>query len=111
MLLRFGIDLAKFAERFDDHRHDLSTLVDMSHFAATELNAYLHLVFMLQELFRLADFGANIFFACLGTQSDFFGLGMCVTRVLFLVLVVFEFAVIHDSANRWSLVGSDFDKV
>ena len=42
---------------------------------------------------------------------NFFGFGVSLARVLLFILVVLVFAVIHDSANRRALVGSDFNQI
>lgn len=111
MLLRLCFHFAEFAERFNHHFHDLATFLDVSHFTATEQHADLNLVFVLEELFGLPNLGADIFLTGLGPQANLFGLGMRLTRVLFLVLVVLVFAVVHDAANWRSLIRGDLHKI
>ena len=99
------------AQHFDDHLHDLAALFDVSHFAASEQHADLDLVLVLQEFFGLANLGANVFVTGLWTQANFLRLGVSLSRVFLLVLVVFEFAVIHDSANWRTFARGDLDKI
>ena len=111
MLLRTRFHFAKLAKRFDHHRHDLMAFLDVGHFTSAEQDADLHFIFVLQELFRPTDLRANVFFPGLGAKTNFLGLGMRLTSVLFLVLVVLILAVIHDSADRRSLVRRHLDKI
>ena len=60
----------------------------------------------------MLDLEINVVLTSLWSHADLFGL--CVVRValgLLFVLVVFVFAVIHDSANRRFLTRSDLDEI
>ncbi len=111
VLLWLGFNLANGAERFDDHLHHLLAFLDVGHLATTEQHADLDFVFVLEEFLGLTNLGTNVLFASLGAKTNFFRLGVRLPGVLFLVLVVLVFAVIHDSANRRTLVRGNFDEI
>jgi len=46
-----------------------------------------------------------------GTKPDFFRFGLVRLLTRLLVLLVFEFAEVHDSANRWPFVGCDLNEI
>ena len=106
-----GFDLSVFQQFLDDAVHDLPSLFNVGHFTASEDDGNLYLVLVLQEAFGLFDLKVDVVRTGLGTQTDFLGLGVVKSLALLLLLVVFVFAVIHDSANGRSLVGSDFNQI
>ena len=111
MLLWRCFHFANFAQRLDHHLHDLAAFFDVGHFTTAEQHADLHFVLVLEKFLSLPDLGADVFLTRFGPQPNFLGLGVSLTRVLFLVLVVLVFAVIHDAANRRPLIGRYFDKI
>ena len=81
-------------------------------FAAAEDDGEDDFVFLGQKLFRAVDLGHQVVVTDLGTDAEFFVLAvMRVAFVLPLLLLVLEFAEIHDSANGRLLLRRDFDKV
>ena len=111
MLFGRFLKFADFQQLFDHAEHDAATFVDMRHLAAAENHRHLNLVLVFQEAYCLLDLESNIVRSRLGPQTDLLGPGGVTVLIGFLLLVVFVFAVIHDSANRWLFVGSHLDQI
>jgi len=88
------------------------TLVDVGQFAPTEHDRHDHFVLVLEEATGLIDLELDVVVAGLRTEPDFLDLRVVdVCFVLLLLLLIFEFAEIHDSAHGRLLVGGHLDKV
>jgi len=95
-----------------DIPHDTLTFVNMSEFSAAKNDRHDHFVFVLQETLGLIHLKLDIVIPRLGTETDFFDLGVVdVCFVLFLLLLIFEFAEIHNPADRWLFVRSHLDQI
>ena len=71
-----------------------------------------HFVLVLQESTGLVHFEFDVVIARLGSNANFFDFAlMDVGLVLFLLLLVFEFAEVHDSTNGRPLIGRHFDQI
>ena len=93
--------LAILQEFFDHVFDDATSLGDVGNLATAKHDRDLHSVFMTEKLARLLDLEIDVVLARLGPQPDF--LGLRVVRMAFgllFVLLVFEFAEVHDAANR-----------
>ncbi len=81
-------------------------------FAAAEDDGEDYLVLLGQELFGAVDLGHQVVVANLGADAELFVLAVVrVAFVLPLLLLVLEFAEVHDAANGRLLLGRDFHKV
>ena len=86
--------------------------IQVGHLAALETQRELDLVAFLEELAGVVDLDHQIVVADFRPQAQLLVFAvMCVAFVLPLLLLVFEFAVIHDSANRRLFLRRDFDQV
>jgi hypothetical protein len=107
--------LLEFGDRFQFFLQALDQLVaffGVGVFAAAEDDGEDNLVFLGQELFGSVDLGHQVVVADFGADAEFFVFAVVrVTFVLPLLLLVLEFAVIHDSANGRLLLGRDFHKI
>ncbi len=86
----------------------------MLHFAVTEHNVELNLVPFLEEIFGLVHLGGLVvvinphgFDGHLLELHDMCGVGV----LLFFLLFVLRFAVIHDEADGGLFPGGDFDQI
>ena len=71
----------------------------MGHLATAEQNRNLDLVFVLEKPNRFFYFELDIVFACFGAYADLFKLRlMRLVLMSTFALLIFEFAVVHDSA-------------
>jgi hypothetical protein len=81
-------------------------------FATTEDDGEDYLVLLGQELLGAIDLGHQVVVADFGADAEFFVFAVVrVAFVLPLLLLVLEFAEIHDSANGRLFLGRDFHKV
>ena len=106
------LDLAVFFQTRDDVLDHLASFFDMDDLTSSEHNGDLNFVFAFQEALGLLHLEFDIVLASLRTKSNLFC--FCVvrfSRVLFLALLILEFAVVHNSANGWFLVRSNFDEI
>jgi hypothetical protein len=104
--------LSNAIQVFDQPLDQLVAFVDVGIFAAPEDYREDDLIFLFQEFLRPIDLSQEIVIADLGAQAEFFVLA--VVRVAFmlpLLLLVLEFAVIHDAANGRLFLRRHFHKV
>ena len=91
---------------------ELEAFVDVRVFAAAENDGEDHFVFAGQELFRSIDLGHQVVVADFWAEAELFVLAVVgVAFVLPLLLLVLEFAEIHDAANGRLLLRGDLDEV
>ena len=110
--LRVLLQLRDRLQAFDDPVDQLVSFVDVGVFAAAEDYREDHLVLVGQEFFGPRELGLQIVLADLGAQPELFVLAvMRMAFVLPLLLLVLEFAEIHDAANRRLLLRRDFHQV
>lgn len=101
MLLRRRFQFAVLHELVDHVFNDATSLGDVGNLTTTKHDRDLHSVLVTEKLARLLDLEVNVVLARLGPQPNFLGLGVVrMTFGLLLVLLVFEFAEVHDPANR-----------
>jgi hypothetical protein len=93
--------------------HDLQALFNVGHLSPAENDRDLNLVFMLEKTNSLFELELKIMVPGLGTQADLFQFGLVTgsAAILLLALLIFVFAVIHDTANRWFLAGSYLNQI
>jgi hypothetical protein len=107
--------LLEFGDRFQLLLQALDQLVaflGVGVFAAAEDDGEDDFVLLGQELFSAVDLGHQVVVADFGADAELFVLAVVrVAFVLPLLLLVFELAVIHDSANGRLLLGRDFYKI
>ncbi len=95
-----------------DHTfHNAASFFDVGHLAATKEHRDLDFVFVLEEAHGFLHFEVDIVLACLGPQSNLLRFCVVGTVALFLLLVVFVLAVVHDSANWRPLIGGHFHQI
>lgn len=110
--LRVLLQLGDIFQLLRESLDEFEAFVDVGVFAAAEDDAEDHLILVGQELFRAVDLGHEVVVADLGADAEFFVLAVVrVAFVLPLLLLVLEFAVIHDPANGRLFLGRDFDEV
>ena len=108
ILFELGARLQLFRESLDQ----LEAFIHVRVFAATEDDGEDDLIFAGQEFFRSVDLGHQVLVADFWAEAEFFVFAvMSVAFVLPLLLLVLEFAEIHDAANGRLLLGSDLDEV
>ena len=91
---------------------ELEAFIDVGVFAATEDNAEDHLIFAGQEFLGAVNLGHQVVVTDFRAEAQFFVLAVVdVAFVLPLLLLVFEFAEIHDPANRRLFLRGDLDQV
>ena len=97
------LQLDRIAQLFLHPFEHAPTQVLMRHFPATEADGELHLIFVLQELVRVAHFGLIVVVFDARAHLDLFEfdnlLALAGLVGLFLLLV-FELAEVHDLADR-----------
>ena len=59
----------------------------------------------------MSNFGFDVVFTGFGAETNFFGFGLMGFLPGLLVLFVLILAEVHDTADRWSLVGCDFYQI
>ena len=92
--------------------HDPLSLVDVGEFAAAKHHRHDHLVFVLKEPLGLVHLELDVVISRLGAESNLLDLRlMDVGFVLFLLLLVFELAEVHDPADGRLLVGRHLDQI
>ena len=107
-LLEFGHGFQLFLQALDQ----LVAFFGVGVFAAAEDDGENYLVLLGQELFRAVDLRHQVMVADFRADAEFFVLAvMRVAFVLPLLLLVLEFAVIHDAANGRLLLGRDFYEI
>jgi hypothetical protein len=105
-------ELGDFFQLFLQALNEFVTFVDVGVFAAAEDDAEDHLVFLGQELFGPVDLGHEVVVADLWADAELFVLAVVrVTFMLPLLLLVLEFAVVHDAANGRLFLGRNFHQV
>ena len=112
VLLWRRFQFAILQEFFDHVFNDATSLGDVGNLATTKHDRDLHSVFMTEKLACLLDLEIDVVLTRLGPQPDFLGLG--VVRMAFgllFVLLVFEFAEVHDAANGRLLQRCHLDQI
>lgn len=111
--LRVLLDLGDIFERRDDRRENFAAAFMMGVFTTTEHDAQFHLVFLFEKATRLLGLELDIVIARLRTHPNFLQLNLMALLILgrLLLLLVFEFAVVKNSANRRTLIGRDFHEI
>jgi len=95
-----------------DALHGLEAEFLVLHFAAFEKERELHLVAVEEEFLDVAQLGFVVVQLNAGAELDlleFGGVGLVV--LLFLALLIHEFAVVEDFANGRAFTGRNFDEV
>ena len=111
-LLGRSVHLSNRLELIEEIAHHTLPLVDVGQFATAEHHRDDHLVFVLQECLGLIHLKLDVVLARLGTETDLFDPRvMDVGFVLFFLLLIFELAEIHDSADGRLLVWSNLDEI
>lgn len=88
------------------------TTIMMGVLAAFKEHVDLQLVLSFQKVTRLAHLEIDVVLAGLGSQANLLELNSMLAAVaLTLALLILDLAVVHDAANRWSRVRTDFDQV
>ncbi len=111
VLLWRRFEFAVFEQLFDDAFHHATTLFNVSHLAATKEHRHLDFVLVLQKVDGPLHLEVDVVFARLGTKAYFLRLRVMRSAALLLALLVFVFAVIHDSANGRTFVRRYFDEI
>lgn len=92
--------------------HHSAAFVDVRVLATAEQNRDLNFVVVLKKPDRLLDLEPDIMLAGFGPNANFFQLGLVGLALgLFFGFVVFEFAIVHDPANRRFGVTGNFYQV
>jgi hypothetical protein len=108
VLLELGNVLQLFGEPLDE----LETFIDVGIFATAEDDREDHLIFTCQEFLGSVDLRHEVVIANFRAEPKLFVLTVVrVAFVLALLLLVFEFAEIHDSANGWFFLRGNFHQV
>ncbi len=108
VLLELGDIFQLFGEPLDE----LETFIDVGVFATAEDDREDHLIFAGQEFFGAVDLRHQVVIANFRAQPKLFVLAVVrVAFVLALLLLVLEFAEIHDSANGRFFLGGNFHQV
>jgi hypothetical protein len=95
------LELGDVGELFRESLDELEAFIDVGVLAAAEDDGKDYFVLVGQELLGAVDLGHQVMIADFRAQPQFFVLAvMRVAFVLPLLLLVLEFAVIHDPANR-----------
>ena len=105
---RFAVFVEKFQHPFE---HPVA-FFDVRQFPAAEDDGDDHFIFVRQKPLGLVHLGFDIVIAGFGADANFLDFG--VVRVLLMrlfLLLVFEFAEIHNSANRRAFGGGDFHQI
>ena len=107
--------MLELGDRFQFFLQALNQLVaflGVGVFAAAEDDGEDHFILLGQELFGAVDLGHQVVVADFRADAELFVLAVVrVAFVLPLLLLVLEFAVIHDAANGRLLLGRDFYKI
>ena len=111
MLLRRRLEFPELFELLNDALHDLAAFFDVRIFTTAEHDGNLNLVLMFQEANRLLHLELDVVFTRLGSQPNLFGLGAVTVLILFLFLVVFVLAEVHDTTNGRTLIGSYLNQI
>ena len=91
--------------------HDLATLFDVSQLTPAKHKRDLHFVFLLQEADRLFHLEIDVVLTGFGAETNLFDSGVMGVLVGLLFLFVFVLAVVHDPADRWSLVWRHLNEI
>jgi hypothetical protein len=106
------LDLGYVDQFLQDHIDDPSSLFDVLQLAASEQHVDQDLILVFEELACLVNLGVDVVVAGLGTDADFLQLLLVNFRLGPLArLLVTEFAVVQNLANRRALGRSHFDEV
>jgi hypothetical protein len=110
--LRRLLEFGEFFQLLGEALDEFEAFVDVGVFTAAEDNGEDHLIFLGQELFGAVDLGHQVVVADFRAHPELFVLAVVrVAFVLPLLLLVLEFAIIHDAANGRLLLRRDFNKV
>jgi hypothetical protein len=110
--LRRLLELGDIGQLFRQTLDEFVAFVGMRVFAAAEDDGEDNFILLGQELFGAVDLGHQVVVANLGTNAELFVLAvMRVAFMLPLLLLVLEFAEVHDAANRRLLLRRDFYEV
>jgi hypothetical protein len=106
------LELGDVFQLFREPLHKLETFIDVGIFATAEDDREDHFIFAGQEFFGTVDLRHEVVVANFRAEAKFFVLAVVrMALVLALLLLVFEFAEIHDSANRRFFLWRDFHQV
>lgn len=86
----------------------------MGHFATPKTQGHLNLIAFAQKLQHRAHFDVIVMLVCTGAELDFFDFNdvlLFAGLSLTLLLLILEFAEVHDLADRWLRVRRDFDQI
>ncbi len=112
LLLRRRLDLAHFVERSNHIVDQLSTFVDVRDLAASEYDRDDDLILVAKKPARLIELEVDVVLSGFWPEANLLNLAlMRVGFAVLLLLLIFELAEIHDSANRGSLAGRNLDQV
>jgi hypothetical protein len=110
--LRLLFQLCDAIQVFDQTLDQLVAFVDVGVFAASENDRKDDLILLFQEFLRPVDLGHEIVIANFRAQAEFLVLTVVrMALMLPLLLLVLEFAVIHDTANGRLFLRRHFHKV
>jgi hypothetical protein len=110
--LRRLLELGDWFQFFLQALDQLVTFFGVGVFPTAEDDGEDDFVLLGQELLGAIDLGHQVMIADLGANPELFVLAVVrVAFVLPLLLLVLEFAEIHDSANGRLLLGRDFHKI
>ena len=106
------LELGDVGELFRESLDELEAFIDVGVLAAAEDDGEDHLVLLGQKLLRAVDLRHEVVVADFWAEAEFFVLAVVrVTFVLPLLLLVLEFAVIHDPANGRLFLRGNFHEV
>src|SRR5262249_43058138 len=106
------LDLAELFKSSQDFVHDPTAFIDVGKLSATEKHVYQNFVFLLKEFLGPLDLYFDIVLAGLGSDPDFLDVNLVLLLLAeFLLLGIFEFAIVDDLAHGRTLVGSDLNQV
>jgi len=97
---------------FDDAIQDVVAKLPMIIFAAAEIERAFDPMSLFQKIDGVTHLRAIVMIGHIGVKLYFFDSGLALFCILFFfALFIFEFAVIHDPANRWIGSRRDFDQI
>ena len=109
---RHLFDFADIDELLEDIVEDPFAFVDVLQLAATEEHVHQYLVVVFQEFACLVDLRVHVMIAGLGADADFFQLLlMDLGFVLFVGLLIAQFAIVEDLTDGRALVRGDLNEV
>ena len=109
---RHSFDFRHLSQRFDNPVDQIQARLHVGHLSALELDGDLDLVLVRQEFSSMFQFELEIVFIDTRADTNFLQHMLMGFRLAGLtVLLVFELAIIHDSANRRTLRRSDLHEI